>query len=256
MGRRLSWSYMNSDRESNSRKPPVRPRLQFSLLALLLFTAALCAVLFWLTRPRPLEVVALLNVDSQPNNMAGPGNTARDWAIVQRTQLAHLKSVGVLQDALNDPQVSKLPLVTSQADPVEWLLSELQVKFVQNSEILSVRLTSPANQAAQARTLLSAVISAYLQSAAAAEQQQLQSQLQSQQAEYDALSAQIEELSKKIATARSQRGADDPVAKLMQLESDRHVEQANKLKAYLDVGKSLQSGPPRVRLIQPPTAVK
>ncbi len=246
-----------SNRDAGTFIPSGRePRLQFSLLTLLLFTTAACLLLAWWAWPRAVDVIALFNVSSQPNHLTGSVNKVQDYEIVQRTQLAYLKSVSVLQAAVSDPRVAKLPMVVNEADPVAWLQQELRAQFQQNSEILSVRIAAPSNRAAQAQILLTAVVKAYLQAVTAEEQQRLQRQLQEQQAEYDALYAQIEELSKTIAIARSQRGADDPVAKLMQLEADRHVEQAGKLKADLDVGKSLQSGPPRVRLIQPATVVK
>jgi hypothetical protein len=233
-----------------------RPRLRFSVLTLFIFMTLVCVLLFWLTRPRPVDAVALLTVRSQSNYLTSTGSGALDFEIIERTQLAYLKSVAVLQAALNDSQVAKLPLVKDQADPVAWLQRELQAEFLQNSEILSVRLAVPSNRGPQARIVLAAVVNAYLQAATAAEQKRLQLQLQSQQAEYDALHVEIQDLSARIATLRSQRGADDPEAKLLQMEADRKVGQAGKLKADLDLGNSLGSGPPRVRLIQPATVAK
>jgi len=247
---------MSAAGEYHSQNERAGRRLQFSLLTLLLFMTVFCVALFWWVRPRPVEIVALLHVRPPSSNLTGGRSTVRQWEIIQRTQLAFLKSVGVLHAALSDPQVAKLPLVTSQAEPVAWLKGELHVEFQQNSEILIIGLTSPSNQVGEARTLLSAVISAYLQFANAAEHQQLQTKVQNQQAEYDSLHSQIEEMSKRIASLRSQRGADDPEAKLLQLEADRDVEQAGKLKAELELTKIQAAKLPRARLIQPPVAAK
>ena len=236
-----------------TRRPP---RLQFSLLALLVLMTVVCVALFWWTRPRRVDVVALLTVRSQSNSPTGTANGALDFEIVQRTQLAYLKSAAILQAALSDPQVAKLPLVKDRADPLAWLQQELRVEFVQNSEILSVRLAAPSNRGPQARTVLTAIVNAYVLAVAAAEQQRLQLQFQKLQAEYNALRVEIKDLSEQIATLRSQRGADDGEAKLLQMEADRMVEQAGQLKAELELGKSLGTGPPRVRLIQPGTIIQ
>ncbi len=230
-------------------------RLPKSLVRSILVALVIVSVIWWI-RLRPREVVALLHVSSHPPTSPVVGHPKKHWEIMQRTQLAYLKSFGFLQTVLSDPQIAALPLVADHADPVAWLHDELQAQFEQNSEILSIRLSVPTNRQSQAQTLLNAVVSAYLRMTREAEQERLQQQLQDLQVEYDSLRAQVKELSDEIAALREQRGVEDPEARLLQIEVDRHVEKAGKLKAELELAQSQSVRPPSVRLIQPPTLVR
>jgi hypothetical protein len=254
---------MNTSEPASPRR---RFRLQFSLLALLVFMTAACLVLYWLSRSRPVNVVALLTVDSRlavtPPRMDGSRDTIaaidgrRQWEIVQRTQLAYLKSRAVLQAAVGDPQIAKLPLVSRQVDPIGWLQQRLEPQFQQNSEILSVRLAVREKDASDAQALLGAIVTAYLQTVSADEQRQWRSELQNRQADLDVLRAAIEDQSRAIAELRAERGPADSEARLLQIEADRKVDAVCMLKAEIEFVNFQLNSPPRVRPIQLPVVAK
>lgn len=77
----------------------------------------------------------------------------------QRTQATLLKSRLVLNAALKQPKAAELKLVRDQADPVEWLETQLEVEFT-SPEIMRVRLSGEDPE--ELKVLLNAVADAYL----------------------------------------------------------------------------------------------
>jgi hypothetical protein len=238
---------MNSDEMKPETQSQRRPRLQFSLLALLILMTLVCVALSWWTRPRPVKVIALLVVNSQQTGVDGD---LLPWEMVQLAELSRLKDVALIRTVLRDAKVAKLPLVMETSDPASWLRDNLSVKFEQSSEILSVTLSVLSNRAADAQTLLNAYVGAYLKDAVVAEQQQRQLKMQKLQADYDATSAEVKALSQQIAKLRTERGPEDPEAKLLQVEADRKVESAGILTRRLSL---LQTTRPQINLVQPAT---
>jgi hypothetical protein len=107
------------------------------------------------------EVTALFQVSRNPPGESGQPMTDKEWEILCRTQIAYLHSYYILQAAVSDPEVVDLPLVRAQADPVNWLLKQLEVGFLSNSEIMFVRLRGKPDEAEQLRNILNAVCDAY-----------------------------------------------------------------------------------------------
>jgi hypothetical protein len=241
--------------------PPRRTnRLQFSLAALLIFVSVACLFLAWIARPRPRQVTTLVQVSSQtlpPANVAprfsrlvgDQAETGRSWDVVQRTQLAILKSRALIQAVIEDPKIAKLPLIRGLSDPSDWLGNLLSAEFIQNSEILSLSLTVPETQAKQAAQVLDAVVVAYLTMAASEESRHTNQMIESRKRECDAMVAQIQDLSNEIAERTRHRGSDDPEARLLQLKADRLLRLADELS--IDVELLESSGAlPRARQIQ------
>jgi uncharacterized coiled-coil protein SlyX len=107
------------------------------------------------------EVTALFRVSRNPPGESGQPMTVNEWETLCRTQIAYLHSYYILQAALSDPEVVDLPLVKAQADPVNWLLKQLDVGFLSNSEIMFVRLRGKPDDAEQLWKILNAVCDAY-----------------------------------------------------------------------------------------------
>ena len=84
-----------------------------------------------------------------------------EWKIFCKTQLALIKSDFVIRKALRDPSINQLSIVKEQDDPVAWLADALEVEFLDNSEILRIRLTCTEYEVEQARQVVDAVADAY-----------------------------------------------------------------------------------------------
>jgi beta-lactamase regulating signal transducer with metallopeptidase domain len=99
-------------------------------------------------------------------------NSDAEWQVFCRTQLAFLKSSFVLQAALRDPAIADLPMVRAEDNPLRWLKSNLQVGFVDASEIMQVSMTAGADEVESLRKTVDAVVKAYINECVTEEQQQ------------------------------------------------------------------------------------
>jgi len=117
----------------------------------------------WFLFPESSMAQALFNVSSQEQSILG--NTTRtagkDFDILQRTQLAYLKSYFVIQAALRTPGMESLGVLAGEPDKVQWLIDEITPSFQNNSEILSISLTGESRYAEELRQLVNAVSEAY-----------------------------------------------------------------------------------------------
>jgi polysaccharide biosynthesis transport protein len=122
------------------------------------------AIALWFIFPESSSAVALFQVNSKEPSLAfdvNHGNDIRDFDILQKTQLALLRSHFVLQAALRGPGIASLSALAGERDPVQWLMDKLSVSFQQNSEILSISLSGD-DDSEDLRKLVDAVSKAYL----------------------------------------------------------------------------------------------
>jgi capsular exopolysaccharide synthesis family protein len=126
---------------------------------------ALTALGLWVYFPESTSAEAIFQVYSQRPTLVfkdAMPNESKDFSILQRTQVALLKSYFVLQSAVRDPGIASMSILanTGSEDPVQWLANELNVNFLQGSEILRVSLSSDA-PADEIRLLVEAIAKAY-----------------------------------------------------------------------------------------------
>lgn len=135
--------------------------------------AAAMAIVLWFVFPETSQVTALFSVSSQETSLLGDKKVqnAKEFEILQRTQLALLKSYFVIQAALRAPGMETLGVLAGEPDKVQWLIDELVPTFQQNSEILSITLTGDTAEAEDLRQLVDAVADAYWKEVVFAEQQ-------------------------------------------------------------------------------------
>jgi succinoglycan biosynthesis transport protein ExoP len=128
-----------------------------------LVAAVASAIAMWFIFPESSSAVALFQVESKEPTLIDftHARDTQDFDILQKTQLALLKSHYVLEKALRGPGVSSLSALAGQSDPVEWLTEKLIVSVQQNSEILSITLTGD-EAPEDLRKLVDAVAQAYL----------------------------------------------------------------------------------------------
>ena len=129
--------------------------------------------ILWFVFPETSQATALFNVSSEQQTLLGDSKVigSKDFDILQRTQLAYLKSYFVIQAALRSPGMEALGILAGEPDKVQWLIEELVPAFQQNSEILSITLDGDSNYNEDLRKLVDAVSEAYLKEVVFEEEQ-------------------------------------------------------------------------------------
>lgn len=122
------------------------------------------AGILWFVFPETSLATALFNVSSEKQTMLGDARISptKEFEILQRTQLAYLKSYFVIQAALRGPGMEALGILAGEPDKVQWLIDEIVPTFQQNSEILSITLSGESQESEDLRKLIDAVSDAYL----------------------------------------------------------------------------------------------
>ncbi len=128
-----------------------------------LVVGTLAAIALWILVPPSASATALFQVSSETPSLAFEVNTneTRKFEILQKTQLALLKSRFVLQTAVRDPAIASLGILAGERDKVEWLMENLAIRFPQESEILSISLSGKREEAEDIRLLVDSVAKAY-----------------------------------------------------------------------------------------------
>jgi hypothetical protein len=162
---------MTTEPTSGSSLPPNRKR-PWRLLGLAVIVGVAFIGGYGLAQFLPLEgifhkstaVIEIQLLRQQPG-FGGEGGAQREsdqeFLTFGRTQAALLKSRFVLVTALKDPKIADLKTIRAQADPIKWLEENLHTDFEESPEIL--RVTLKGWNPDDIRTILNAVIDAYLQ---------------------------------------------------------------------------------------------
>ncbi len=127
--------------------------------------AALTAAgILWFVFPETSQATALFNMSSKETTLLGDARVSqsKEFEILQRTQLAYLKSYFVIQAALRGPGMEALGILAGEPDKVQWLIDEIVPSFQGNSEILSITLSGDTQDSEDLRKLVDAVSDAYL----------------------------------------------------------------------------------------------
>lgn len=143
---------------------------------------------------------AIFQVNSAPpvlfsNERAG--FDPHEYELFQKTQVELIKSYFVLQAALRNPDIVSLPILASYDDPVAWLQDNVEVEFLNGSELLAIRLRGAESDADDLRRVVDAVAEAYKDEAVFQERQR---RLKARDMKARNLAQLNEELSDKVAT--------------------------------------------------------
>lgn len=127
-----------------------------------LLLAAPVAVAIWFLLPPPKpRVSASLYTNYEPYGII---YNHPDGYISQSTQMALIRSQLVLNAALRRPEVKDLELVRRQGnDAIDWLAKELQIDYPYGREIVRLTLVASTTEVDQAKLIVDAVKSAYLE---------------------------------------------------------------------------------------------
>jgi polysaccharide biosynthesis transport protein len=85
-----------------------------------------------------------------------------EYELFKNTQMQYVGSNFVLAAALHKPEdspISRLPILKSQKDPVQWLMKKLSVSFPLKGEVMKVEITT--SNAKEANEIVAAVVDAY-----------------------------------------------------------------------------------------------
>ncbi len=137
-------------------------RRWFVAVTLGLISAGIVAAGVWVAFPSGGHTAhTLLHIaDRQPVVIAAIPENQADFGNYQRTQLVLIKSLPVLNAALRDPKVKKLPAVQKRINPIGWLKEEIKADFSLAPSIL--RISMSGHDPEQLTLLLDAVREAYL----------------------------------------------------------------------------------------------
>jgi len=192
-------------------------------LCLGLFGAALLgSITYVVVPPAKYTARAMLHVNSvQPRILLQVTETHTEYGAYQRTQLALLKSRLVLNDALKQPEVAKLPLVTQQIDPIEWLEQELQVDFASGSEILRIGMSGESPE--ELTLIVNAVTHAYLDEIVDVELNQRRQRYDLLKETWNRYQENLREKRKELKKLTEMTGSDNKatLANIHQLELNR-----------------------------------
>ena len=150
------------DTVNPSPSKPCQPYV--GLISAIVLAAVVSFAIWYVFGPPDCTATALFRVDSRKwslfdddGGMLEPG----EFEILQKTQIALLKSYFVLQSAIRDPAIASLPLLAGKADQVDWLQKNIEVQFPQNSEVLAIRLRGDDVYEEDLRRIVDAVATAY-----------------------------------------------------------------------------------------------
>lgn len=134
----------------------------FRAFALGIVAAALAGGTAWKLVPAPKYTAsALIEVQTQsPVLLAETSRDRADYRIFQATQLALVKSRLVLAAALARPGIAGLETVRAQADPVDWLETQIEAEFQAGSELM--RVSAAGDRPRDLAAIINAVADSYL----------------------------------------------------------------------------------------------
>jgi hypothetical protein len=171
---------MSDEYSNSSAGPRSNFRFRFSLLALLILVTVVSAILGWAVYKKPVVATALFQINNAPafalNNQQAQ-SAAQDSEIFKKTQIALIKSSFVLTSSIRAPGIASVSILAGKKDPVAWLQDHLEVEFLENSDILAIKLRGMESQTQDLVLLVDAVAKAYADEALGAEQQRLRAEL-------------------------------------------------------------------------------
>jgi len=140
------------------------------------FAAAAAAAVWFLYTPR-YTATAMIRIAASNQSVLFPtaDRGGPSFDIYKATQLEYLRSRFVLIAALRQPEVSRLPSIQEQLDPVQWVAQNLSVRFPGNSEFMNVSFSSTRPE--ETAVLVNAIVDAYMREVVDTEQRERRERL-------------------------------------------------------------------------------
>jgi capsular exopolysaccharide synthesis family protein len=203
-----------------------------------LFAAAAATIAAWVLLPPPkYTAYAQLRVASRPAQVAftiaeNRTETKDELDKYQQTQLEMVKGRLVLNAALRQPQVAGLGMLQGLEDPLDWLGKELEVNYVNGSDILRIALKGQDPR--ESAIIVNAVMDAYLREVVAVEESRRLKRLEQLQEIYNTYQANLSSSRRVLRELAEQAGATDPTTLeyKQRLELERHSMAEKELMQY------------------------
>lgn len=203
-------------------------------------------------------VESLFHVDATEPTIADEDRPfdASEYELLQKTQLALVKCPYILRAAIRDPKIASLPLLLPMADPVSWLRANLEVDFLEGSEILSIRLRGSDGDVDQLRQIVDAVARAYTDEAIYAARLRMLNARDAKAKAIDKLRKKLEEKLAHIKDEQTKSGDSGVALKLDQAEADVLTDTWRSLLRSLEIDDVNTSGAPsRIHILQEATVI-
>ncbi len=142
--------------------------IRFVLLLLLglIAVGSIAGAGAWIYFNPPYAVTAYLQVVDEASSPLRE-SPVRDVAAIQRqvaTYAARIKSQQILSDAIFRSDISRLDVVASKEDPIEWLFDALHVDVMDNGDIIEIAIYGRTEDMRDEVKLVDAVIDCFLNS--------------------------------------------------------------------------------------------
>jgi hypothetical protein len=124
------------------------------------FSLAILAVfVVWLLFTPQYEASAFIRIAKRPPYVALPADPQDPSQEYATTEVALIHSPMVLQRVLAEPEVSRMPEIAGQDNPMDWLTEEVRVRQLGTSEIFVVSFVG--SNPTSARQVVDAVVNVY-----------------------------------------------------------------------------------------------
>ena len=145
---------------------PCRPRRRChwkcGLIAGLILGSLAAVILLMVCRPQYKATATIQVRAARPNFLVDyPRISQYEYESFVNTQIALLRNPIVIDRALEQPEVARLPIVIQQRDKRGWLTQKLRAKHVGNSEIVHISIKTNSEDASE--KIVNAVVDAYFQ---------------------------------------------------------------------------------------------
>lgn len=227
----------------------LRRRWKLAVAGSLVFgLLAAVAVLLLLPPPKYTTSALVFVAATRPKEIFETRESSVAYSTYQETQLALAGSRMVMEAALKQDSVATLASVVKQADPIDWLGSEIKVDFPRGSEIFRISMTG-AYPPKDVEILVNAVTDAYMNGV-------VEQECQERNARFERLKTLLEDLQKDLRRKREDyKNAAEVVgasnkqnAAIKQQMLIEHLGQARQ--ELLRLGSDLRNAQARLKILQ------
>ncbi len=203
-------------------------------LPLAILLAAGGGAIVWLTFKPTYRTTAWLLIKEQPDYLAFKSDANPRFV---KTQVELLQGPVVMERVLAKPAVARLPEITEQASPMEWLQKNIAAKNQGNSDLYELTFAGP--NPVNVTTIINAVIQSYLEFNLETTQLQTNSVVQKLTQEQELLRKTVEQLRETVRDLAKQVTGEDPFApsanrEILALRSPKAALQENLVTTQVD----------------------
>lgn len=215
----------------------LRRRLAPALASGLFAASAAVAAAWALLPPSKYTAYAQLRVASRPTQVAfsiaeNKAESKDELDRFQQTQLELVKGRLVLNAALRQPQVDGLDMLRGREDPLDWLGKELEVSYLNGSDILRISLKGPDPR--ESAIIVNAVMDAYLKEVVVVDESRRLKRLEQLQEIYNTYQANLSSKRRVLRALAEEAGSGDQntLEYKQRLELERHSLAEKELMQY------------------------